>query len=256
MKIIFLLFICTILYSNDYKNKEVLLNSKLFQIYTIQKDLNQCKNKSLNVYIEGDGISWETKHIISKNPTPKIPTSLNLMKTLNQKCAIYLARPCQFINGKNCISKYWTSHRYSYSIIQSYNEILDDLKNIYKIKNFNLTGYSGGGVIATLITTQRDDINYLVTIASNLDIDKWTSYHKISKLYGSLNPSNYTFKLKDISQYHLIGSKDTIVPFEIFQSYYKRFDKKDKINFYLYKNNHFSNWEISYKDFYNLSFSK
>lgn len=91
----------------------------------------------------------------------------------------------------------------------------------------------------------------LITVAGNLDTDKWTSLHKITKLDGSLNPSFYVDKLENIEQYHLIGKDDEIIPKEVFLSYLSKFSKKDKINYRFFNTDHNCCWEEAYKIFLN-----
>lgn len=223
-------------------------HTKSFDIYSVHKSLNQCQNRPVFVYIEGDGLAWKTKFDISNNPTPTNPVSLNLMKKANQPCAIYLARPCQYTK-QPCDSKDYTSRRYSYTIIQSYQALLDELKEKYNLSGFTLVGHSGGGVIAALIATQREDIVSFITIASNTDTYFWTNYHKISPLNGSLNPADFAYLLEDTPQYHLIGKKDTNVPIYVFESYISKFKNKNNVHSFIYDTDHIKNWEYFYLKF-------
>ncbi|NIQ12880.1 MAG: alpha/beta hydrolase, partial [Candidatus Dadabacteria bacterium] len=76
-------------------------------------------------------------------------------------------------------------------------------------------GYSGGGTVAALIATRRNDVSSLTTIAANLDHAEWTRLHHISPLTGSLNAVNFIDKIENIDQLHFVGGKDKIVPKEI-----------------------------------------
>jgi len=239
--------ILTIIQENNL-NKQI-IKTKQFQIFTAHKDLNQCENERVYIYIEGDGLAWRTKNQVSNNPTPSNPVSLHIMNSVNQKCSIYLARPCQYTT-QVCNKKYWTSHRYSYNIIQSYNELIDNIKSTYKIKDFVVVGYSGGGAIATLLATQRKDIDSIITIASNIDTLAWTSYHGITPLYGSLNPADFTYLLKNIQQYYLVGIEDNTVPPIVFESFKKHTKNPYNLHRYMYKTNHYTNWDTIYKDFF------
>ena len=134
----------------------------------------------------------------------------------NSSCKVYLARPCQYINSNSCEEKYWTSHRFNLKVIESYQEVLNNLKKEYSNAKFDLVGYSSGGAIVTLLASFRDDINSITTVARNLDIEEWSRIKNISKLNGSLNPADFTQSLENIKQYHLIGSNDKIIPKEIF----------------------------------------
>lgn len=222
--------------------KKSVIKGEKFDILAVQSDLAQCRGERLFVYIEGDGMSWLDKNTPSTNPTPKNPLSLKLMQTANQKCSVYLARPCQYIAQK-CDQKFWTSHRYGYEILKAYQEVLDDFKSAYQIQKFTLVGYSGGGVIATLLAAHRDDIASLITVAANVDIQKWTTHHHITPLYGSLNPADFSYRLEDVPQIHLIGEVDSIVPFEVFESYASKFKNRENVKYFIYPTNHFDGWE-------------
>jgi dienelactone hydrolase len=228
---------------------EVDIETSTFPLFSLQNINNNCKNKNLKIYIEGDGLAWITRNTISKDPTPINLTTIKLMNQDTDQCKLYLARPCQFTTSSLCNKKYWTSHRFSSEVLNSFTDSLNHIKAKYNNSSFTLIGYSGGGAIATLLASKRDDINMIITIAGNLNIDKWTSMHNISKLEGSLNPSDYTKELENIEQYHLIGKQDDIVPKDVFLSYLSRFDRKDKIHYKLFDTTHNCCWEESYKFF-------
>jgi hypothetical protein len=189
-----------------------------------------CKKKLTNVYIEGDGLAWITSNKISNNPTPINPIALKLFMKDDAKCKIYIARPCQYIMNEKCNSTYWTSHRFSKKVLKSHSHILNIIKEKYKLKHFNLIGYSGGAAIATILSSQRNDIKRLITVAGNVDINYWTQKHNITPLYGSLNPADFFRDLEDMKQYHFIGEKDIIIDKSVFQSYIKRFKNKENIS--------------------------
>jgi hypothetical protein len=221
---------------------------KPYDIYTLKTNLTQCKNQQLYVYIEGDGLAWKSKYVISNDPTPTYSVSLELLKAAQQSCAIYVARPCQYTK-QACDKKEYTSHRYSYTIIQSYNTLLNELKKQFGFSSLVLVGHSGGGVIAALLASKREDIDFFITIASNLDTQFWTNHHNISSLMGSLNPADFTYLLESTPQYHLIGKYDSNVPFEVFKSYESRFKNKQNIHYRLYNTNHTHDWEKYYLEF-------
>lgn len=209
-------------------------NLTIQPIYTERFDLTsivsgQCEDKSMRVYIEGDGFAWATRSRLSDNPTPINPLSAKLMAIDNSKCKAYLARPCQYEQSKECNQRYWSSARFSPEVIESYNEALDQLKKQYKIASFTLIGYSGGGAVAALEATQREDVKQLITIAGNLDSDAWTSLQGLEPLSGSLNPADASKRLQNIPQIHFTGSKDTVIPKEIFESYKNHFSDSARI---------------------------
>jgi hypothetical protein len=234
------------------KNKnftEVDIETSTFNLFSLQQNNINCQNKDLKIYIEGDGLSWITRRIISKDPTPVNSTILKLINQDNYDCKLYLARPCQFVNSLLCKRDYWTNLRFSDEVIKSFDESLNHIKDRYKNSSFTLIGHSGGGAVAAILASKREDISMLISIAGNLDIDRWTSLHKLSKLEGSLNPADYTKNLENIKQYHFIGNNDDIIPKEIFLSYLSKFDKKNKIDYGFFDENHNCCWEKPYKFF-------
>ncbi|NCB12030.1 MAG: alpha/beta hydrolase [Erysipelotrichia bacterium] len=233
--------------------QQVNIETSSFLIFSLQKKDISCQNKNLHVYIEGDGLSWINRKTISSDPTPINSTILKIINEDENECKIYLARPCQYINSNICEKKYWTSHRFSPEVLKSFDESLNILKNRYKNKDFTLIGHSGGGAIVALLSAQRDDIKRFITIAGNLDIEKWTTFHNISKLTGSLNPADFTKSLENIEQYHLIGNNDKIITKDIFLSYYSKFNNKDKISFNYVDESHNCCWEKPYKKLILLS---
>ena len=228
---------------------QVNIQTSSFALFSLQKTPNNCKNKDLKVYIEGDGLSWITRTTISANPTPITPTALELMNQDTSECKVYIARPCQYINSNECSKKYWTSNRFDEKVIKSFDEALNNLKDNYKNRSFTLIGYSGGGAIVTLIASRREDINMLITVAGNVDILKWTTIHNISRLNESLNPADYTKGLENIKQYHLIGKEDDVIPKEVFLSYLSKFENKDNITYKYYDAIHNCCWNEPYKKF-------
>ena len=232
---------------NDKNITQKDINTTQFNLFSFQKVSNSCKD-GIKVYIEGDGLSWISRNIVSSNPTPTNPIALKLMLLDNSSCKLYLARPCQYINSNSCEEKYWTSHRFNLKVIESYQEVLNNLKKEYSNAKFDLVGYSGGGAIVTLLASFRDDINSITTVAGNLDIEEWSRIKNISKLNGSLNPADFTQSLENIKQYHLIGSNDKIIPKEIFFSYQNRFKNKKNIEYFIYESDHSCCWEKIYKN--------
>lgn len=213
--------------SNNFINKTIQTSSyKYFTIHNVQKD---CKN--INIYFEGDGLSWITRSRISPNPTPITPTAFKLMNTDRSNCSIYVARACQYTNDSLCSKNDWTSDRFSKKIVDTTNEAINSIKSEYKNITFNIIGYSGGAAIASLISNKRKDVNTLVTVAGNLNTTLWTDIKNITPLHGSLNPSDYVNNIQNINQYHLIGKNDKVIPKEILESYINKFNDKSKIKF-------------------------
>jgi hypothetical protein len=227
--------------------QEKIYSTTNFNLFALQTDMKECQN--ITLYIEGDGLAWITRSKVSSDPTPINPLALNLMNVDNSSCKIYLARPCQYIDSKMCEKKYWTSHRFNTKVIESYNQALDMIKKEYSNKTFSLVGYSGGAAVALLTAAKREDIKDITTVAGNINPHYWSEYHNISPLSGSLNPVNYTQKLENIEQYHLIGNQDSIIPKAIFDSYKRSFNNSSNIYYKLYDASHIKNWEQNYRNF-------
>lgn len=180
-------------------------------------------SKHLTLYIEGDGLAWLSQTSISPDPTPTDPIGLRLGIQQADRKAIYLARPCQFITQSSCSNRYWTSARFATEVITAYDQIINQLKRRYSIKNFSIVGYSGGAAIAALIAARRDDITHLISVAGNLDHKAWSEHHKISPLDESLNPADYAKQLAAIQQHHFIGKQDKVIPQKVINSYIDSF---------------------------------
>lgn len=206
------------------------LATKPFVLQSFFPNNQSQSSETLTVFIEGDGFSWHNQHTPSDNPTPKNPVALKIAIAFNNPSSVYLSRPCQNVfdlDFKNCDEHYWTSERFSPEIIQSMNQAIDQMKEKLKAKKLKLVGYSGGGVVALLLASQRNDIIHVTTIASNIDTDAWVSYHHLSPINVS-NPALLKNVLQNISQSHYTGSEDQIVPPIISESYIKRYDVNNR----------------------------
>lgn len=171
---------------------------------------------TLNVFIEGDG---------------KPGIALDLARSTGGH-SVYLARPCQYLDGgrfNSCGKAVWTSHRYSQAVIDSMDRAITALKIRYRAKSVRLIGFSGGGAVASIIATKRQDVALLVTVAGNLDHKRWTDYNASQPLAGSLNPIDFSKALETVPQIHLIGDRDDVVPGSVLTSYLSHLEKLDKV---------------------------
>ena len=200
--------------------EKVIVSTNQYELITFQKVLKK-QDKTLVIYIEGDGSAWKSGSRASDNPTPNNPVALLLAIQDTRPAVVYLARPCHFIDlpSKGCLESAWTNARFSQPAINSTNEAIELLKKQYQAKELILIGYSGGGAVATLITTQRNDVKTLVTVAGNLDTDAWVKMFGLEPLSGSLNPADKAKQLSPIRQIHFIGSDDQVIPKSVTQSY-------------------------------------
>ncbi len=214
--------------------KEQVYIANHFNILSWRSFSGQCSGKIIHIYIEGDGLAWLTSSIPSDNPTPLNPTGLKLFLADPEVCKLYLARPGQYAQGQVPDRMYWTSHRFSSEVIRAYGAILDEIKIEYSPDSFVLFGYSGGGAVAAILAAQRSDISGLVTVAGNLDTDKWTGLHSLTPLTGSLNPADFASDLETIPQIHLIGGKDHNMDAAVFFSFRARCSSPGTIRYKIY----------------------
>lgn len=207
---------------------------------------------TIYVYIEGDGNSWKTRYKLSNNPTPKQPVALKLAITDPRSHVVYLARPCQYTPlalDPQCQSQYWSSHRYAQEVIDATNDVLDQIKTKMHNHHFVLIGFSGGASVATLICQRRDDIAGLITVAGDLDHGALNRYHHTSSLRGSLNPSRFAAKLKDLPQQHWSGSQDHVVPTWVAQAFVKEVNHPACAKAHILKGaTHHKGWEAHWPE--------
>ncbi len=176
----------------------------------------------LTVYIEGDGLAWETPYQLSDDPTPRHPTGLSLAAADGGPAVLYLGRPCQYVTAaeqRQCAPRYWSSHRFAPEVIAAVGHALDDAKRQVGAQRLILVGYSGGGAVAALVAARRSDLAALVTVAAPLDPLTWTRQHDVAPLTGSLDPMDDAPRLAALPQLHIAGARDTVVPPEIIRGF-------------------------------------
>ncbi len=179
---------------------------------------------SIVVYIEGDGNAWLSRSQVSSDPTPDDPVALRLALRVPDPGVLYLARPCQYVGSKlitSCDSSLWTTGRYSPEVIEAMDRAITDSK-LSSEDRLTLVGYSGGGVIATLVASRRMDVDELVTVAAPLDISAWANHHQVSPLKDSLNPSEHVPALGLSREFHFHGGRDLVVPPAVMKRYRQR----------------------------------
>ena len=178
------------------------------------------KQKSLHVYLDGDGTPWEQEQWLAEDPTARDPLILRLMQA-DKSPSIILGRPCYYGLSKeaHCAPKFWTSHRYALSIVLSLNAALQDFLIRYPTESLTLIGFSGGGTLGMLMSEKLVyQPDYLITIAANLDTSAWSQLHSYPALEESLNPTNLTQLNRKIKQLHLAGENDQNIPVYIIKS--------------------------------------
>jgi len=180
-------------------------------------------SSTLHIYLEGDGSPWRYRHMIMPDPTPRSPLMLQLMKydPLN---AVYVGRPCYngFFNDAGCHSDLWTSARYSSTVISSMSNVIHTLIERHKVSKVRLFGHSGGGALAMLLAARLQRVTDVVTVAGNLNVTAWTDHHQYTPLYSSLDPARQPPLRSSITQWHLVGTNDSVVPAELVKPFIQR----------------------------------
>jgi pimeloyl-ACP methyl ester carboxylesterase len=179
---------------------------------------------TIHVYVEGDGRAFLSRSRPSPDPTPRNPLALELALLDPAPSVLYIARPCQFLDANalaSCQPRYWTTARYSEAVVEATDAVIDRVRQGANGR-IGLIGHSGGGAIAALLAARRTDVDWLITVAGNLDHATWTRHHRVTPLTESLNPVDYAAALRPIRQLHLAGGEDTVVPAAIIESYLAR----------------------------------
>lgn len=180
------------------------------------------RSHRLTVYIEGDGLAWLDRHTPSFAPTPVDPVALRMAMADEGGAAVYLARPCQYVQGpafKGCHQRYWGSHRMALEVVAAMDRAVGLLAADAGASELVLVGYSGGAGIAALLAARRNDVVALVTVAGVLDIETWAQQLRVSPLEGSLNPRDVSVRLAYLRQWHFIGLEDRVVPPAVLQRF-------------------------------------
>lgn len=205
------------------------------------------QSTTLRVYIEDDG-NKALESQGSSNPTPK---GLMLVKlALNDPApSAYLARPCQYVWSERCEPKEWSERRFSPSVITSYQEALEFLKEIYHNQTFELVGYGGGGTVALLLAATRTDVIRVQTLGGNITPTTWSRFHQMAPLQGSIDPIRFAKKLQIIPQRHLVGKNDLEVPQAVAEAYMIGLPEADCLDVTLVEADHSQGWEEAWGRF-------
>nr|WP_321514305.1 dienelactone hydrolase family protein [uncultured Pseudodesulfovibrio sp.] len=176
----------------------------------------------IHIYIEGDGVAYSTPTSPSLDPTPITPTALLLARMDDASAVAYVGRPCQYVFEDVCTKKCWTSGRFSQTVLQTENSLVDAAKKTTGAKRVVLIGFSGGGTVAALLAERRADVTALITVCGNLDHAVWTTMHGITPLYESLNPTDHTVRLSSLPQVHFLGETDTNINRKVTDAFVSR----------------------------------
>jgi len=231
---------------NSSLNQTAILKTNSFTLFGQRNNKN---TSHVNVYIEGDGQSWEDPWTISPDPSPPDPVGFRLaLADTRPESILYLARPCQYIMDARCTPLDWTSGRFSPKVIQAYGQALDQVKIAWNAQTFSLHAYSGGATIALLVAARRHDITSVVTFAPLLDPAQWVKYHHYSPLSGSLSPLDQVSRLKKIPQKHFIGNEDAEIPYPVSSTYFAAIPPSSIHSVHIIPGfTHYSDWPAFWK---------
>jgi len=86
-------------------------------------------------------------------------------------------------------------------------------------KKVILFGFSGGGALVMLMAPHLPQVKAVVTVVGTLNTRMWNKHHRYTAMKSSLNPIDQASLPSHISQFHLVGGKDTNMIPSIAQSY-------------------------------------
>ncbi len=199
----------------------------------------------IRIYIEGDGKAWLSRHRASANPTPDHPVGLQLALADESANVIFVARPCQFIQlsrQPQCTPEVWTRDRYSANTVAMYVAVLAAISRQYDNASLELIGFSGGATIAMLAAPQIPGLISIRTVAGNLDTEEFARIHKLTVTAGAANPAARAASLETIPQIHFVGSRDTVVPPTVAQSYQAQLNSTRCIRIVVLDSTHHQGW--------------
>ena len=222
----------------EYTYREI--QTSVFKIAVWEK-IKQ-PNAPVKIYIEGDGHAFKANGRISTNPTPHDTLVRQLAFGDAHDNVVYMARPCQFVQDAKCAPKYWSTARFSEEAIQAQYETIKDIAGNQPL---TLVGFSGGAQTAGLMAVKYADLNIakLVTIAGNLDVQAWTSYHQLPPLTLSDDLHNHRAQYAILPQIHYVGTDDN----NILPQFTENFAADTHHIIYIKNADHNTGWESAFK---------
>jgi pimeloyl-ACP methyl ester carboxylesterase len=193
----------------------------------------QGASRRLVVFIEGDGSPWgDGGTRVASDPTGTHLLALQLAAG-TPGSVLYLGRPCYFglAQSAHCSDELWTSARYSETVVASMSTALTRFMSERGFKEAVLVGHSGGGVLAVLMAERLSCITAVVTLAANLDVERWARDHGYLPLAGSLDPANRPPLRDSVVEVHLIAGRDRTVTRDMAERYLMRVPEADVWSF-------------------------
>ncbi len=191
----------------------------------LEPDKQVLSSEVIVVVVEGDGMPWKESGVLALDPTPSDPLMLDWYRQWTGS-AIYLGRPCYYgakelqppkpqveihtVYRLSSCNPYWFSMgRYSQPVVQSMVEVLSEI--LPAETRVVILGHSGGGALAMLMAAKLDQVVAVVTLAANLDVQKWVEFHDYTPLYGSLDPARENVLPPRIRQLHMASAADDVI---------------------------------------------
>jgi hypothetical protein len=189
--------------------------------------------KVVQVYIEDnqvfrDGFSFnELNPKIFYSKAPSNPVALRLAARDSASNVIYLSSPCQYLRrallgeseAGRCVNKYYKEGPVSSSVLDAYMQALDNIRRYHGVDTFVLNGYGSGASVATILASQRMDVEAVRTAASYLDGSEYAD-RKLNHYYeGGLNPIDYAQSMAHLPQYHFVGEDDKVQALQSYHNY-------------------------------------
>lgn len=215
-----------------------------FELFSLIHESRSPDRNTLTIYIAGDGYAFISRYRVSSNPTPRNPVALKMAVADPAASVAWLARPCQYRQPlpEHCVARYWTIARYAPEVVAAMNDAVDILKNKSGATSVTLIGYSGGGAIAVLLAERRDDVDWLVTVAGNLDHAAWTAYHGDTPLTESLSPVTDMDRLADVRQLHIAGGEDATMPVVLIANFVRELPVKTPVELLVFEGADHDDW--------------
>ncbi|MGR9108659.1 MAG: alpha/beta fold hydrolase [Gammaproteobacteria bacterium] len=194
--------------TRDYGFRKIRLTGRGHEHIAFENRVRS-KGGQLHVYLEGDGRPWLDRRHIAADPTPRNPLMLRLM-ALDDDAALYLGRPCYYglADEDSCNPLLWTHRRYSEEVVESMAQALRNYLRKHHFQNLVFAGHSGGATLALLLARHFPETVAVVSLAGNLDPERWAEYHHYSKLEGSENPATLPVLPATVKEFHYLGRND------------------------------------------------
>ncbi len=85
-------------------------------------------------------------------------------------------------------------------------------------------------MLATIIAQRSPQVTGLITLATPLDTDSWTSTHGYSPLFDSINPAQLPGSRHNLKQLHITGDNDNEVTSAHQQAYLSRYPEARRLS--------------------------